>query len=130
MILYHVCGRIQQKKKFESYINCIFNDFFAADVKKSVFVNIHFKTRCEDDAAGFCYLNDEDEVVVEVSKTCMNVPYSLDDIAVHLAHELVHAKQHIECRAGFDDHLPYAQKPSEIEAYTLEAVLAEKYWYK
>lgn len=130
MIVYYTRGSIAQKKRFEDYINDIFNHFFPNDNAELRVVNICFKNKCDGDAAGYCYADGEDEIHVEVAKSSMGIPYSLDEVAVNLAHELVHAKQHVEGKGNQDDHLPYWEKPSEIEAYALETVLAEKYWYK
>ena len=130
MILYTLRGRVPQKKKFQLYIDRILEDLFADKPVDYVYVNIHFKPQCEGEAAGFCYESDDDEITVEVAKSSMNEPYTVEEIARNLAHELVHVRQHIEGTACIDHHLPYADRPSEQEAYALERVLREKHWYK
>jgi hypothetical protein len=129
MLRYTVTGAVPKKKQFEQYIDRIMNDFFPQDISDHVNLDIKFKPCCEYDAAGYCY-DDDGGITVEIAKTCGGVPYTVDQLAVHLAHELVHVKQYIEGTGGLNDRLPYELRPSEIEAYALEYVLCEKYWNK
>lgn len=128
-MIYTVTGAVQKKKQFERYIDHIVNDFFPKDISYTVNLEIKFKPSCEHDAAGYCY-DDDGGITVEIAKTCGGVPYTVEQMAVHLAHELVHVKQHVEGVNSLGEHLPYELRPSEIEAYALETVLCEKYWNK
>lgn len=129
MLSYTVIGSVRKKKQFERYIDYIVCDLFAQNITDQITLNIIFKSSCEHNAAGYCY-EDDGDITVEIAKTCDGVYYTVDQLAVHLAHELVHAKQYAEGLGDLDEHLPYDQRPSEIEAYALESILCEKYWNK
>lgn len=130
VLLYSITGSVPKKKLFENYVDCIVNNFLSQHVENHIDLVIRFKPSCEHDAAGYCYEDDDGEIIVEIAKTCDGVPYTVEQIAVHLAHEMVHVKQYIEGVGDLDHHLPYKERPSEIEAYALESVLCEKYWNK
>ena len=95
--------------------------------------------------AGFCFGDDEESAIDiathfyyedgEVGR------YSPVEMAMNLAHELVHAKQFAHGQINMVDHvwrhgketincegLEYADTPWEVEAYTLEPLLTDIFW--
>jgi hypothetical protein len=130
MLFYDILGSIPKKKKFETYIDNILNEFFPKGIKSQRFVKIKFKVGCDNQVAGYCFEDEEGDITVEIAKSSNGQTYHIEEIALHLAHELVHVKQYIQGKMDRDLSIPYDQQPSEIEAYALESVLFEKYWNK
>lgn len=130
-------GRVKQKKRLEEFACDVINDLLPREFKRDIEIHVRFTKL--DDAMGFCTMNDEDEIAIEVDNR-----HSLDNIASTLAHELVHAKQYIRRelnptmtrwkkqivpygpRGGCK--IPYARQPWEREAFKKEEVLKELYW--
>jgi hypothetical protein len=92
-------------------------------------VDIEIHESLDGETAGYC-TGDSEYNLVELSLTSHGVPYSMSEIATHLAHELVHVKQHVMC--GDDPQPAYTgpNDPWELEAYEWESVLKDRYWNK
>ena len=78
---------------------------------------------------GYCSTDtDYDDIIIEIAKE----DFSEEELKLHLAHELVHAKQYIKQELSEDGRLwygkeydlPYSELPWEKEAYAKEKELA------
>lgn len=124
MLHVYITGQIKNKKKIEQFsIDCL-EHFFKGRIKRDVDIDIRIAKSHTDNSHGGCY-GDHQHVVLEIAKGLIeDSTYHLFDykeIIVTIAHELVHAKQHIR-RERID------QSESESEAYELEYMLYDKYW--
>jgi len=110
-------GRWPQANLYSQFCYDILYDILP-DQDRDVFVDIKLKHHSENEAAGYCY-GYEDEVFIEIARNSFDEPYTLDELARNLAHELVHAYQFI------------TNSPrTESEAYGKENMLTEKFWGK
>ena len=110
-------GRWPQANLYSQFCYDILYDILP-DQDRDVFVVIKLKHHSENEAAGYCY-GYEDEVFIEIARNSFDEPYTLDELARNLAHELVHAYQFI------------TNSPrTESEAYGKENMLTEKFWGK
>ena len=110
-------GRWPQANLYSQFCYDILYDILP-DQARDVFVDIKLKHHSENEAAGYCY-GYEDEVFIEIARNSFDEPYTLDELARNLAHELVHAYQ-------FITNAPR----TESEAYGKENMLTEKFWGK
>jgi hypothetical protein len=110
-------GRWPQANIYSQFCYDILYDILP-DQNRDIFVDIKLKHHSENEAGGYCY-GFEDEVFIEIARNSFDVPYTLDELARNLAHELVHAYQ-------FITNSPVV----ESEAYGKETILTEKYWGK
>ena len=140
MITAHIYGRIRFKRRYEDLADKIIAHFFPDGWHETVNIEIDIVQSCEGNAAGYC-LGDTDFAEIELARNCMGVAYSLDEVAKHLAHELVHAKQWIKGELGETGQIwhgvsyrgcetAYIDRPWEEEAYRLETDLIERLWEK
>lgn len=124
MLHVYISGQIKNKKKIEQFsIDCL-EHFFKHRIKRDVDIDIRITKSHTDNSHGGCY-GDHQHVVLEIAKGINEDstyhPFDYKEIIVTIAHELVHAKQHIR-RERID------QLDSESEAYELEYMLYDKYW--
>jgi len=84
-------------------------------------------------------LGDKNSVEIELARGSGNTTFTLKEMMVNLAHELVHAKQFIkgELHPSLNrwkkldySNTAYSRQPWEKEAYLLEDKLVEKFWNK
>jgi hypothetical protein len=140
MITYRLLGRVPQRERFHEYICSIFQHFFKQindyqpelinDYQpEQVVVTIRFQDRCLNEAAGYCYLLD-DEIQVLIARGSQGVHYTITELALHLAHELVHVWQQIESLRDHSDHCGSDQSAAESQALALEQPLLDLYWNK
>mgnify|MGYP003674361539 CR=1 FL=1 len=129
MIHIYITGQIANKKKVEQYcVDCL-HHFFKGRLKRDIDVDVRFSKHLIDKSHGGCY-GDHTSVVLEIAKGMIDdsgyMPFDYKEIIVTLAHEIVHAKQHIrkEWHKQSKDNISQA----ETEAYDLEYVLYDKYW--
>lgn len=110
-------GRWPQANLYSQFCYDILYDILP-EQDRDVFVDITLTHHADGQAAGYCR-GDEDEVFIQIARNSHDVPYTLDELARNLAHELVHAYQFI------------TDSPKlESEAYGKENMLTEMYWGK
>ena len=99
--------------------------FFAVEElmprKKNLVVQFFLKWRLEADGY-HCFIN-RGEHEVELKRTMND-----EDLITAVFHEMVHVRQY-ERNQPTDFDMPYLERPSEIEAYTLQESMLEKYKY-
>lgn len=125
MLHISIQGQIKNKQKVEQFcIDCL-EHFFKGRIKREIDIDIRVSKFLSDKSHGGCY-GDHQHVILEIAKGNHDenktyFPFEHKEIIVTLAHELVHAKQHI--RRERIDILD-----AESEAYELEYMLYDKYW--
>ena len=110
-------GRWPQANLYSQFCYDILYDILP-DEDRDVFVDIKLTHHADGQAAGYCR-GDDEEVYIQIARNSHDVPYTLDELARNLAHELVHAYQFIT-----------NSPKSEREAYGKENILTEMYWGK
>ena len=110
-------GRWPQANLYSQFCYDVLDNLLPNE-EKDVFIDIKLSHHAENQAAGYCY-GFTDEVYIEIARNSHGIPYTLEEIARNLAHELVHAKQ-------FITNTP----KSETEAYGKESELTEAFWAK
>jgi hypothetical protein len=108
------------------------------------FIELNIQKKCDSDAGGYAH-GDDNDVSIEIARTCMGEKYSRKEIMINIAHEMIHAQQLASGRLynkGFvfkkinskekclayayewegETYIdtPYDEQPWEIEAYTME----------
>ena len=120
MIHIYLSGQIKNKKQLEQ---------FAYDVLFSMVGNVthdvDIEVRVKKDIGGqmgFCW-GDSEHIVIELAKgnsvAGEYLEFGYDEVVVTLAHELVHAKQHILCETLTD---------CELEPNELQYKLVDRFW--
>jgi len=99
---------------------------------KQCTIDIHFSNKI-DGYYGVC-MGDENDVEIEIAKInpVTGDKFTLNEMMLNLAHELVHAKQYLLGELP-PDHgpkpiPPYRHQPWEREAYKSEEFLYNRYW--
>ena len=133
-------------KRHMTFIDDVVNALFDS-YKGDYLITIDSKKFIDDDGghAGFCF-GDDEESAVDIATHFYYEDgeigrYTPVEIAMNLAHELVHAKQFAHGQINMVDHvwrhgketidctgLEYAETPWEVEAYTLEPLLTDIFW--
>ena len=127
MITISINGRIKNKKKVTTYTLDILHDLLPR-VRRNVEVDINIVTRCEHDHYGLCS-GDKDGAEIELARGDKDRLFTLQEMMLNLAHELVHAKQFIKGELHLNhSKKPYSETPWEKEAYLLEDKLLNKHW--
>lgn len=126
----------------DNVVNALFESY-----KGDYLITIDSKKFIDDDGshAGFCF-GDDQESAVDIAthfyyEDGEEARYTPVEIAMNLAHELVHAKQFAHGQINMVDHvwrhgketidctgLEYAETPWEVEAYEYEKFLTELFW--
>ena len=135
-------GRWPQANLYSQFCYDVLDNLLPND-DKDVFIDSKLSHHTDNQAAGYCY-GFTDEVYIEIARNSHGIPYTLDEIARNLAHELVHAKQYIrgELNATMTKWLKqeiphgprggikikYRSQPWEIEAFEREQELVELLW--
>ncbi len=128
-------GRIKHKKKVEDFVyNTLFD--LMPRLKRTVYIDIDVVTECDNGTSALCW-GDNEEIQIELARECNGIKYTVDEMMLHLAHELVHAKQFIKgelhpsllkwCQQDYSN-TPYSKTPWETEAYRLEDIILTKHW--
>ena len=135
MIILNIEGRVKEKKRLTQFADDVIHHLMPR-IKRDVTVDIRMVTHCDGGYLGLCW-GDKKIAEIEICRKHGKRQLPAHEIALNLAHELVHAKQFIRgdlhpstetwCR---QDHskTPYRKKPWEIEAYGLEEKLLEMFW--
>ena len=135
MIIVNVNGKIQSKDKVKSFAETVMKNLMPR-FKRKVEIDINVVTRCDGENSALCW-GDKDGAEIEIARESFDVKFTLDEMMLNLAHELVHAKQFIKGelhpslnkwkRLDFTN-VPYSRTPWEKEAYLLEDKLVNKFW--
>lgn len=125
MIHIYLSGQIKNKRKVEQFCHDCLEHFFKGRIKREIDIEVRISKSLEDNSAGGCY-GDDEHIVIEVAKGFQvpnqhYTPYDYKEVIVTLAHELVHAKQHIRKEK-------VTSPKREFEAYNLEYDLYDMYW--
>tara|TARA_B100001093_G_scaffold483496_1_gene516052 strand:- start:656 stop:1036 length:381 start_codon:yes stop_codon:yes gene_type:complete len=121
----YLSGHIKNKKQVENFCDKVLHHFFKNRIKRDIDIDIRITKSLSDGTAGGCY-GDHESIVIEIAKG-VQVPnqrymlYDYKEVIVTLAHELVHAKQHIRKQK-------FQCPEREFEAYNLEYDLYDLYW--
>jgi len=135
MISVNLKGRIKSKDKVLNFADAVINNLMPR-IKRNVSIDVNVVTRCDGENSALCW-GDKDGAEIEIARKSFDVEFTLDEMMLNLAHELVHAKQFIrgELHPSLDKwkrldftNVPYSRTPWEKEAYLLEDKLFEKYW--
>lgn len=130
-----VNGRIAKKKQVETFIFDVLEHLMPR-LKRNVSIDVNIVTRCDKQHYALC-LGDKNSVEIELARGSCETKFSLDEMMLNLAHELVHAKQFIkgELHPNLNrwksldySNTAYSRQPWEKEAYLLEDKLLETYW--
>jgi hypothetical protein len=130
-----VNGRIAKKKQVENFIFDVLEHLMPR-LKRNVSIDVNIVTRCDKQHYALC-LGDKNSVEIELARGSCETKFSLDEMMLNLAHELVHAKQFIkgELHPNLNrwksldySNTVYSRQPWEKEAYLLEDKLLETYW--
>jgi len=105
-------GEIAEQQRLDDFATAVHNVLFA-EIDHEFDINIYYINNIEDDACGFCFLDDDSSINIEINNTL-----ETREAAITLAHEMVHARQLIQ---GFDF--------CEIEAYGLENSLTMQHFH-
>mgnify|MGYP000160601495 CR=1 FL=1 len=130
-----VNGRIARKKQVEIFIFDVLEHLMPR-LKRKVNIDVNIVTRCDNQHYALC-LGDKNCAEIELARGSCDTKFSLDEMMLNLAHELVHAKQFIkgELHPNLNrwksldySNTAYSRQPWEKEAYLLEDKLLETYW--
>ena len=128
-----VNGRIAKKKQVEIFIFDVMKHLMPR-LKRNVSIDVNIVTRCDNQHYALC-LGDKDSAEIELARGSGNKTFTLKEIMLNLAHELVHAKQFVrgELHSNLNkwksldySNTAYSRQPWEKEAYLLEDELLEK----
>jgi len=101
-------GEIAEQQRLDDFALAVHNVLFA-EIDHEFDINIYYMDDIDDGACGFCFLDDDNSINIEINNTL-----DTREAAITLAHEMVHARQLVN-GLEFD----------EEEAYNLESVLTE-----
>ena len=135
MVIVTVHGRIAKKDKVKEYSEQVLTDLMPR-LRRNVQIDIYVITECDEKNYALCW-GDKDEVEIELARKSGKKKFTLDEMMLNLAHELVHAKQFLRgelhpslqtwCRQDYSK-TPYRDTPWEKEAYLLEGKILTKHW--
>ena len=135
MLTININGRIANKKAVYAYTDAVCSELLHR-IKRNINIDIQVVTRCDGENSALCW-GDKDGAEIEIARKSFDVKFTLDEMMLNLAHELVHAKQFIkgELHPSLDKwkrldytNVPYSRTPWEKEAYLLEDKLFETHW--
>ena len=137
--------------KTNKHIDYIYRIIFELGLDKyEADLEIIFKKKCDNGMAGYCY-GDNESVIIEIASQDDMSKFSTKQKMLHLAHEMVHAKQLItgelqstrETKLAIGDQVfnisftlwkgetfintPYDDQPWEHEAYAMELSISNLY---
>lgn len=128
-------GEIESKDKVLSFAETVINSLMPF-FEKEINIDINIVPRCEDENSALCW-GSKESAKIELAQKSYDVEFTLEDMMLNLAHELVHAKQFLnkELSSSLDEwkgcdytHLPHNRRPWEKEAFLLEDELFKTYW--
>lgn len=98
--------------KLDDFAYALHDVLFDGYEEDETFINIDFIDNIDDEACGFCFLDEDDNINIQVNNTLPR-----REQAITLAHEMVHARQIMN---GVDF--------CEEEAYALESILTDSFY--
>lgn len=101
-------GEIAEQPRLDEFALAL-HDVLFAEIDHNFTITIDYMDDIEDQACGFCFLDDDESIVIQINNTL-----NPREAAITLAHEMVHARQLVN---GFDF--------CEEEAYDLETTLTD-----
>jgi hypothetical protein len=137
MIRTNLKGRIKNRDKVLSYIDSVCYSLLPR-LKRTVDIDIEIVNKCDGENSALCW-GDKDQVEIELARHSFDTKFTLEEMMLTLAHELVHAKQFIrgELHPNLNRwkrvdyaNVPYSRTPWEKEAYMMEDVLFNEFWKK
>ena len=132
-----ITGRIAKRKQVETFIFDSLEHLMPR-LRRDIDIDVRVVTRCDENHYALC-LGDKNSAEIELARGSDNTTFTLQEMMVNLAHELVHAKQFIkgELHPSLNrwkkldySNTAYSRQPWEKEAYLLEDKLVEKFWNK
>jgi len=120
MFYIFISGLQGNQAKVEEFAIQVLNHYFGNRIKRIIDIEIRFVKHLKG-TLGYCW-GDPDHVIIEIAKQDGNGnKFTKAEMMETLAHELVHAKQHIRK----DKRKPQL---TEAEAYGIEEQLFKLYW--
>lgn len=134
MITFEVFGKVKQKKRLVKFVEDVIMHLLPYPYKREIFIAIEFTTELEN--AGEC-TGDRNSAEILIAKELDGTEVPTRDIALTIAHELVHAKQYIKGQTNPSKPVwrginyagvAYRGSPWEKEAYLMEDKLVEMFY--
>ena len=134
MITFELFGKIKNKKRYIKFVEDVIMHLLPYPYKREIFIAIEFSKKLEN--AGEC-VGDRNYADITIAKEIDGVKVPSREIALTLAHELIHAKQYIKGQVspskpewkGINySNVSYRGSPWEKEAYLMEDKLVEMFY--
>jgi len=128
-------GRIREKRRINTFVKSVMA-YLSPRLRRDISIELNVINKCDGDAYALCW-GDKNEVIIELARSSRGHKFTLDEMMLNLAHELVHAKQFITGQLSpvrmkwkTIDHAktPYSRQPWELEAYRKEEKLYKIFW--
>jgi hypothetical protein len=138
MITYTITGRTLNFKRYNDFVAKVVSYLLPYPYKRDIEIEINIIPQLESGNYGEC-LGDRNGAEIYVARKDQDgKPFSEEDMAYNIAHELVHAKQFIKGQLnGNTDKWKGAKwvtkatiQPWEREAYAMEVQLTEMFFIK
>jgi len=134
MVTFELFGKIKNKKRYNKFVEDVIMHLLPYPYKREIFIAIEFSKKLEN--AGEC-VGDRNSADITIAKEIDGERVPNRDIALTLAHELIHAKQYIKGQInpskpvwkGINySNVSYRGSPWEKEAYLMEDKLVEMFY--
>ena len=137
MIRVNIQGRIAKKDNVITFVENALTGMMPR-LRRTIDIEINVLTECDNKNYALCW-GDREEVEIELARRSGSKKFTLDEMMLNLAHELVHAKQFIKgelhptlykWKKFKKDYAktPYFKQPWEKEAYLMEDKIFNQYW--
>ena len=137
MLRVTINGRIAKKQKVKKYSEEVLLDLMPR-LRRNVDIDVYVVTECDEKNYALCW-GDKNEVEIELARKSGSKKFTLEEMMLNLAHELVHAKQFLKGELHPTLHkwkkfkkdyakTPYFKQPWEKEAYLMEDKIFKQYW--
>ena len=137
MIRVNIQGRIAKKDHVITFVENALTGMMPR-LRRTIDIEINVLTECDNKNYALCW-GDREEVEIELARRSGSKKFTLDEMMLNLAHELVHAKQFIKgelhptlykWKKFKKDYAktPYFKQPWEKEAYLMEDKIFNQYW--
>ena len=135
MVYISINGRTAKKKQVENFVFDVL-EYLMPRLKRNVCIDVNIVRRCDNHHYALC-LGDKNSAEIELARGSGDTTFTLNEMMLNLAHELVHAKQFIrgELHPNLNrwkkldySNTVYTRQPWEKEAYLLEDKLINKFW--
>jgi hypothetical protein len=134
MVTFELFGKIKNKKRYNKFVEDVIMHLLPYPYKREIFIAIEFSKKLEN--AGEC-VGDRNSADITIAKEIDGVKVPSREIALTIAHELIHAKQYIKGQInpskpvwkGINySNVSYRGSPWEKEAYLMEDKLVEMFY--